>query len=341
MAQLAPWLAEPADPAGSFLKGAQAGGIIAGTRQRQQALNLEARANEARLAEFALDLKAKQANYDYMMQQKGASADLAAAYASIAGLEDGWANPAVPKIMAEVGKKHPAIIGSPIWQHGQDNMSKAAILVRQLDEINELKRSRTPAMRQLSNWKELQAEMQKEGLDPNSVPFDANLFNEKGDWLSPGVRQRLKSMADPSLQVQQREEESLIRLQIAEDRLGLLQTQAQAKGFVPSESGKKAAEYERSVGRPLTDDERGIFYGLKARPGVTHQMLEDEYVQKKLEALMRDNPLKTPAARQQAIDALRKEFRMNFGGADVATPTPPGAVQDNYDRFKLWMEKRK
>lgn len=186
----------------------------------------------------------------------------------------------------------------------------------------------------------LEKEVAALGGNPASLTYDDSLFNEKGYFLSPGTRQRLKSMAEPSLNLQQREEDSLIRLQIAEDRLGLLRAQVEAKGdgFVPSESGKKAAEYERAVGRPLTEEERGIFYGLKARPGVTHEMLREEYIQKKLEAFLRGSEGMNKT-RQQAIDALGKEFDANFA-APARSVEAPG-VQDNYDRFKLWLEKKK
>lgn len=203
------------------------------------------------------------------------------------------------------------------------------------------------------NWFELKKELQAQGRDPNSIQFEPDLFDERGDWRVPGLRERLMQEASPSLSLQQRENEAMIRLQIAEDRVAAMLEIAElreqtGKSFAPSEAGKKAAEYERAVGRALTDEERGIFYGLKARPGVTHELLRTEYIQRKLEAWLRgiEGMGKT---RQQAIEALGKEFDENFSAPTTQSPTestPPAQQQQPqtapgwFDRFKKWQERQ-
>lgn len=144
MAQLAPWLAEPIDAGASFLKGAQAGSLIASTWARKEQLGLESARMGAALQEHALKMRAEEAELDYSLQQKSAGVELAQAYSRIAELDGGWTNPEVPRTLAAVGVKYPAIVGSAIWQQGQENIFKARTLdmqFKQLESMDKLRQS--------------------------------------------------------------------------------------------------------------------------------------------------------------------------------------------------------
>ncbi len=119
------------------------------------------------------------------------------------------------------------------------------------------------------------------------------------------------------------------------------------KGYAPSEAGKKADELARILKRELTEDEIAILYGQKARPGVTHEMVENEYIAKKLEAWLKGDEGMSKT-RQQGIDALRKEFRENYipqaaepAGEVGPAPTSTNSLSTEFFKSPFNRQKKK
>lgn len=137
-------------PGEALVKGVEAGSTIAANMNRSRSLQLEAdeqshllplkqQMMENQVKEGSLQLATGLKAQEYDLQTKQGQAELADVYTKAANVPDGWANPQVRGWMGEVGKKYPALVGSPAWQHGDQNVQKA------LDINAEQKRAETMA----------------------------------------------------------------------------------------------------------------------------------------------------------------------------------------------------